>query len=340
MQWVGGREIDIMAPIRSGLRALGRSMSRPALRGASEKRGRITVRVFDGRRDPFPADTALLARIRDGFQNEVFARYARGPVLYFEGLPVYDNLGDRYTVVLRAEGYEQAGIGGVRVSPDETSEVDLMLLPQSGRFNFSGAMWTQLRAARPRLWRLLTNGVEEDQARRRYEDAIEMQALGIGGLLGLMTAIEQTPLGGTDVLAFMRELIWQEPLNKDRFFAFADPRLLEEVKKGVRGGMFKRAHGHLHPGSTSSYKEVRFDGANLQLTFYEKDLREIGGMPCVKVEVDIDLYRDVISHYLLEVLPHWGRRGHTDPRAVYQLRWMEMRRSGLLGFDPPFTVDS
>jgi hypothetical protein len=104
--------------------------------------------------------------------------------------------------------------------------------------------------------------------------------------------------------------------------------------------------GKIHP-ATVSWKEVRFEVANVQLTFHEEDSQPIsfsgpGGkkskIPCVIVEPDIDYYRDLLAHGLLEFLPHLITGGKTDPRVAYMLRWMAQRFENLPDFDPPFTV--
>ena len=60
--------------------------------------------------------------------------------------------------------------------------------------------------------------------------------------------------------------------------------------------------------ATRSWKQTRFDVTNLQLTFHEKDTKTIRvkgkSVKCVVVEPDIDYYKDLVSHGLLEVLPH------------------------------------
>ena len=66
---------------------------------------------------------------------------------------------------------------------------------------------------------------------------------------------------------------------------------------------------------------------------------------CVKIEPDIDYYKDVAAHGLMEVIPNWigkevGKTGPTDPRVVYALRWMATRREGLPGFNLLYTVEA
>lgn len=62
-------------------------------------------------------------------------------------------------------------------------------------------------------------------------------------------------------------------------------------------------------------------------------------MSCVKVEMDMDYYKDPLAHFLLEVLPNKVSRGKTDPRKVYVLRWIAGQRAGVPEFNPPYTIE-
>ena len=75
----------------------------------------------------------------------------------------------------------------------------------------------------------------------------------------------------------------------------------------------------------------------MQVTFYENDIATIDGVVCMKVEIDIDYYRDPAAHAILEVLPHLLTGGASDPITVYQLRWIAGRRTGK-DFLPPYRV--
>jgi hypothetical protein len=73
------------------------------------------------------------------------------------------------------------------------------------------------------------------------------------------------------------------------------------------------------PGATSSFKQVQFGEANVQLTFHEKDTRKIDGVDCVKAGPDID-FMDGGAHTLLEGIPNTITHGETEPKKVYALR--------------------
>lgn len=127
---------------------------------------------------------------------------------------------------------------------------------------------------------------------------------------------------------------------QDRFYAWADSALVDQVRRAARQGEFapEANPGSFHAGATSSYKQIQFGEANVQLTFHENDTRTLDGVACVAVEPDIDYYKDVGAHALLEVLPNFITGGLTDPKVVYALRWIAGRHAGVPDFDPPYTI--
>jgi hypothetical protein len=140
--------------------------------------------------------------------------------------------------------------------------------------------------------------------------------------------------------------------HQDRFFCYVDQAILPDVRSGKGQGFSEEADPQAwgHGDATESYKQTQFDVANVQLTFHGHDtctLRDDMGQPvkCVKIEPDIDYYKDVAAHGLMEVTPNWiskevGRTGLTDPKVVYALRWMATRREGLPDFNPLYTVEA
>jgi hypothetical protein len=57
---------------------------------------------------------------------------------------------------------------------------------------------------------------------------------------------------------------------------------------------------------------------------------------CVVVEPDVDYFKDLTSHFLLEVIP--GFFSLTDPHGVYVLRWIAGRSAHVPDFNPPYTI--
>lgn len=83
---------------------------------------------------------------------------------------------------------------------------------------------------------------------------------------------------------------------------------------------------------------MQFGEANVQLTFHENDTLTLDGLVSVKVEPDIDYYKDLGAHALLEVIPNELFGSLTDPKTVYVLRWIAGRHAGIPDFDPPYTI--
>jgi len=101
----------------------------------------------------------------------------------------------------------------------------------------------------------------------------------------------------------------------------------------------------LHGGdSDASYKEKRFGEANLQFTFHSET--DPTGQGLIKVEMDIDYYRDAAAHIAVEVIPNGFEQlvklfgpGLTNPAVVYALRWMAGKHAGeQQEFDPLYTL--
>ena len=57
------------------------------------------------------------------------------------------------------------------------------------------------------------------------------------------------------------------------------------------------------------------------------------------IEPDIDYYKDLAAHALLEVKTNKVTNSLTDPRQVYMLRWIAGRHAGIPNFEPPYTIE-
>ena len=131
-------------------------------------------------------------------------------------------------------------------------------------------------------------------------------------------------------------------MAQDRFYGWADPALYDEVRQAATQGLFAREAGFaaFHKGATDSYKQVQFGEANVQLTFHANDTKVIDGLTYIKMEPDIDYYKDLASHTLLEVITNGISGSLTDPRQVYVLRWIAGRQlAGIPEFSPPYFID-
>jgi len=158
----------------------------------------------------------------------------------------------------------------------------------------------------------------------------------------IVTAMASIQLPQKTALDYFKELIWDQTMAQDRFFAYADPALYDQVKLAASHGEFDREAGFaaFHAGATDSYKQVQFGEANVQLTFHANanDTKVIDGVTCIKMEPDIDYYKDLLAHGLLEVVVNGFSHSLTDPRQVYVLRWIAGRHAGVPEFNPPYTI--
>jgi hypothetical protein len=300
----------------------------------------LTVSVFDGTRNPLAGGKNILFTIFDGFRNQVYRNYDQASSVPFR-VPFYDNLGDDYTVIAYTDGYLQAGFSPVKVSAEVPEAVDLMLLPKNAGFNFQGALWDTLKTTHPEWMPLLAHGAaDEASAKDRYTQVMEQRPESMASLLNLMTAMSQINLPSGGPLDYFKELVWDDSMARDRFFGYADPALLDQVKRAAKQGEFAPEvdSAVFHTGATDSYKQIQFGEANVQLTFHGDNTKQIDGVDCVLMEPDIDYYKDLAAHALLEVVANGITGSLTDPKQVYVLRWMAGRHAGVPDFDPPYVI--
>jgi len=319
--------------------------------------GSIRINLFDGTRQP--AGLSIFLQIFDGNQKQIVSSFADGPNIPIPGVPYYDNLGDLYRVVAHAKGYQDSGLYPVRVVRSTLVDADLMLLPENGGFHFDRL--PAIRDSNPLIFSLLSNGLSDNQLQQNFSDAMEHQPKALAALLNIAAAMQSIPLPNGATIRSPLDYYWQlewDLIAQDRFWGWVDANLVAAVRKAADLHTFAEEANpdFFHPGipgrvdpATASWKEVRFDVANVQLTFHEKNRRTFeapdgaGGtraVDCVMAEPDIDYYKDIAAHGLLEVLPNWLTQRKTDPQAVYMLRWMATRQEHLPDFAPPMTIES
>jgi hypothetical protein len=299
--------------------------------------GVIEVRLFDGARRPAPNVQALI-RLFNGRQQLIYQGSQPGPAVRFTDLHVEDNVNDRWIVAVAVKGCRDTGFTPVIIKRGETTRVDLMLIPKSSSFDFTPASWTTLSSTDPRLVAFLSSGATSATASRtRYEALMAAQPRALAGLLNIWTAMASIHLADGSPIDYLRQLDWTDnPPAPDRFYCHADPALVTEVLLAATQGTFSPEPNPqvFHHGATRSYKQVQFGEANVQLTFHEHDTKVIDGTTCILLEPDIDYYKDLLAHGLLEVAP--GKI--TEPEQVYVLRWTAGQQAGVPPFEPPFTI--
>ena len=296
----------------------------------------LMVNVFDGTREPFPVGTDILYRVIDGNQKQIYAQDETKPSVYFKDLPFYDNFGDNYTVVISSDDYRQAGFTPIKLSPTISSRLDLMLIANDAHFNFAAATWDWIKANLP----FLATGVDDAAGQARYQNLMEDKPASLAALLNITTALGQINLPQGTPLDYLKQVLWDDSLAQDRFFAYCDPELIHQVQIAANQGEFAQeiGPGFFHPGATASWKQIQFGEANVQLTFHEDEKANIGGASCIVVEPDIDYYKDLAAHTLLEIIPNAITGGLTNPQEVYVLRWIAGRHAGVPEFNPPYTI--
>jgi hypothetical protein len=297
----------------------------------------LRLRIFDGSRQLFSKPADFLVRIVDGNQTQqVWRDYTENDIT-FNGLPFYNNLFDNYTVVVSSDGYKQAGYQPVKLSNSYTTTLDIMLIAKDPGFSFVNARWDTAKADYP----FVAAGADNATGEQRYDDLLEREEP-LACLLNLCEAMSQIALPQGTPLDYIREIRWDAPYApaQDRFFAWCDVGLIDQVKASAAAGKFavENAPGLFHPGATSSWKQIQFGEANVQLTFHENDKLTVNGVDCVMLEPDIDYYRDLAAHTILEVIPNGLTHTLTDPTEVYVLRWIAGRTAGIPDFAPLYTV--
>jgi hypothetical protein len=295
----------------------------------------LRLRIFDGTRQLFAAPAKFLVTITDGHQTQQFRDYIETPDTTFE-VPFFDNLGDNYTVIVWADGFQQAGFTPVKLSNTFTRVLDLMLIPKDPGFSFVDARFPEAKAAYP----FIGAGLDNAAAERNYDNLVEAEKP-LACLLNICEAMSQIALQHQTPLDYMKELIWDGDLApaQDRFFAWCDPELIQEIQAATADGKFsvELNPGLFHSGATRSWKQIQFGEANVQFTFHENE-KSPTGTNWVMVEPDIDYYQDLGAHALLEVIPNAITKSLTDPAQVYVLRWIDGQTSGIPEFKPLYTI--
>lgn len=303
--------------------------------------GSLMLNVFDGTRQHLSTGTRLLVRIRAGNQEELVTRFVSKPSTFFKDLPFYNNFEDNYAIVVSADAYFDAGYVPIKICPNLVQTIDLMLLRKDATFNFHNAGWSALKVSHPRIAALLAKGAANaEAAESRYSQLMEDHPASLASFFNLVTAMGAINLPDGTPLDYLKEVIWDGSFAQDRFFGYADPKLIDQIKLATLHGEFAPEvdPGIFHGDATSSWKQVQFGEANVQLTFHEGDKKKIDGITCVKIEPDIDYYRDPGAHFFLEVAVNTLSHTLTDPRHVYVLRWIAGRHAGVPDFDPPYTI--
>ncbi len=296
----------------------------------------ITITLLWGAGEPFVAQKKMLVRITND-SDVTTSFWADAPTVH-ANLQFHDGPGDHYRIVVYVDGYENGG-GFVQADPKTHQTVSLLMIPSHASFDFPA--WADLQEKHAPAAMLIAAGVSDSEAQARYESLAKTRPLSLASLMNLCAAMQSIELGGGKTpLSFLKEVIWDSTLAQDRFFGYADPAVIPLVRAAAADGEFaeEKDSARFHPGATLSYKQTQYDYCNVQLTFHEGDKKRIGGTECIKIEPDIDLYKDLLAHGLLEVVPNLSAHGLTNPLAVLALRWIDAVQSDEPLFNPGYTL--
>ncbi|PYU26362.1 MAG: hypothetical protein DMG30_02405 [Acidobacteria bacterium] len=294
----------------------------------------IRVNIVDGGLQPLPPTSNVLVHVRQGATDTIPPQSIKGgAALLVNDLEFHDNFMDTYTVIAYADGYQQAGTF-VAVKRDRENPITLMLVKGNATFRFQS--WDDLKRDDLEAVGFLVCEGDEASARANYERVAREHPEVLASLLNLIAAMRGIKLGDASPLVYFKQILWDSTMAQDRFFGYVDPAIIPAVRAAADTGHFAEEKGcaEFHPGATCSYKQIDYDVANVQLTFHEDDTKLIDGVKCVKIEPDIDYYKDLLAHGLGEVIPNKLKHQLTNPVVVYGLRYNAEGDE----FDPGYAV--
>jgi hypothetical protein len=306
---------------------------------AGERVARATIVLYDGAEQPIAEEMDVLLEIRNNYGVNQ-SNWVKGPVIQLD-LQFLDGPGDNYTVTIWVKGNRGTG-DFVKADPKTHQILKFMLVPVPTKLTFRP--WAELKAKYPKAAEFVGLGLADDAAaQQRYATLQTEKPASLACFMNLIAAMNEIGIGGGKTpLDYLKEIKWDETFAQDRFFGYIDPAVIPAVVAAAADGGFaeEKDPGTYHPGATLSYKQTEYDYSNVQLTFYENaaDLKKVGDLECVMFEPDMDLYKDLLDHGLLEVLPNLLTHGLTDPVDILSLRWLDTTDAYESPFDPGYSL--
>jgi hypothetical protein len=290
--------------------------------------------IFDGDMKPFEGTVLITIHNNQGVASP--PEYRKGANISIL-VPFHDGPGDLYAVTVWAEGYRQTGCF-FKANPKVLAQPKLILIKSNATIKF--APWSEFKAAHQESAAFLGTGIDEKSAQNHYEALAKQNPASLACLLNLTQAMSEISLDGRSPLSYFKSICWDSTMAGDRFFGYVDPAIIPAVRAAATKGQFaeEKNCADFHPGSTCSWKQIAFAVANVQLTFHEHDTQVIDGITCVRIEPDIDLYKDLLAHGLEEVVPNLITGGKTNPVAVFSMRWTTAQDDGGPAFDPGYEL--
>lgn len=302
---------------------------------ANERVAPITIVLYGGMEQPLEESFDVLIGVRNN--NEIKKSFwTKGPIVELN-LAFHDGPGDDYTITSWAKGYLGTG-DFVTVDPKFHKTLKLMMIPVGAKLVFCS--WDKLKAQYPKASQFLGLGEDDTAAKARYTDLQKTKPYSLACFLNLISAMMDINLNGKTPLDYIKGICWDDTFAQDRFFGYADPAIISAIEASADEGHFaeEKDCAAFHPGSTCSYKQTDYDYSNVQLTFHQQDTKVIDGMECVKIEPDMDLYKSLVNHGLMEVIPNLSTHGLTNPISVLSLRWLDSANDGENPFVPGYSL--
>ncbi len=301
---------------------------------ATEPTAPVMLSIFDGQGLPFSGPVVL--RVHNGRDIPPISHNATGPHVDIS-VPFHDGIGDFYAINITSNGY-QPGACFFKANSKVLAQPKVLLIKNNSNPNF--VPWDMLKLELPQVTTFLQIGTDEKSARANYEEFIVQKPAALACLLNLIQAMQEIDLDGHSPLSYFKAICWDNTMAQDRFFGFADPAIIPIVRAAAAKGEFaeEKDCSTFHRGATCSWKQIAFPVANVQLTFHENDTRLIDGLKCVRIEPDIDLYKDLVEHGFAEVFPNLLTHGLTNPCSVFCLRWATAEDYGGALFNPGYQL--
>lgn len=306
---------------------------------AGESVARTTIVLYDGAEQPIADECDVLLEVRNNYGVSQ-SNWVKGPVFQLN-LQFFDGPQDYYTVNVWVKGNRGTG-DFVKADPKVHRTLKFMLIPTPAILAFRP--WTDIKAKYPKVAQFLSLRLADDaSAEQRYINLQKANPAALACFMNLITAMDGIGIGAeTTPLDFLKDITWDKGFAQDRFFGYIDPAMIPAVVAAATEGEFaeEKDPGNFHPGATLSYKQTEYDYSNVQLTFHQNaaDRKVIDGLECVMFEPDMDLYKSLLDHGVLEVLPNLLTHGLTDPIDILSLRWLDTTDAYEDPFDPGYTL--